>query len=176
MANKGERYSFREKWFPLPNNDILNKDTDSYDSLKPLMRGVWRWARSIVLGASALWAGYEFIGNNIEYGQGVRTGMINKVSEKGLFWKTYECQMALERIVSGNNSVGANVWDFSIDRQAWHGEDTQELVEKLNDALDSGTKVKAKYIQTLSIWPWRAGTTYLLQDIEPVKKVEDKGD
>jgi hypothetical protein len=128
-----------------------------------------RWTRTIALGGLLIWGGCQTIGNSIQYGEGVRTGMVNKLSKKGLFWKTYEGQMALEGIVSGKNYSGANVWDFSLDRQANHGEDTNALATKLIDYTRSGTKVTVKYAQPLTAWPWRAGTRYLVQSVEAVK-------
>ena len=98
--------------------------------------------------------------------------MINKISEKGLFWKTYEGQMALEGIVSENNSVGANVWDFSIDRQARHGENPKELVEKIKGYLEAEAKVKVTYVEPFATWPWRSETNYLIQSVESIRKAE----
>lgn len=112
--------------------------------------------------------------NSYEYSSGSRAGVVNKVSKKGLIWKTYEGQMALEGVVSSGGSVGANVWDFSIDNQARHGENVSELAEKLNDALDSGKKVKIKYTQVIGGWPWRGSTGHYVQSIEPFAKFEEQ--
>jgi len=130
----------------------------------------YRWGRIFVIGAALLFGAYKGIGNNIEYSNGVKTGVINKVSETGLFWKTYEGQMALEGILSENDFFEFNAWNFSIDRQAWHGENPGELADKLRGYLDSGTKVKVTYVQPFTVWPWRAGTTFLIQNVEPSQK------
>ena len=98
--------------------------------------------------------------------------MVNKMSKKGLFWKTYEGQMALEGIVSSGESMGANVWEFSIDNQARHGEDIEKLAEKLNEALESGQKVKVKYVEVIGGWPWRGSEGYYVQSVEPIMKAE----
>ena len=75
--------------------------------------GDWYWGRIIWVSALVFlptcvstcnW------GNNFEYSKGTRAGVINKFSEKGIVWKTYEGQIALEGIVSTGESVGANVW------------------------------------------------------------------
>lgn len=128
-----------------------------------------RFAMDAALICGIGWGACNAVGNNIDYSRGERTGMINKVSERGLIWETYEGQLALEGIVSGNGSSGANVWDFSLDRQAKHGEDTQELVQKLREYMRTGQKVKVTYIEQLSTWPWRSETDYLIQDVEPIK-------
>lgn len=129
-----------------------------------------RWARTVALAGTLIWGTYQGIGNNLQYSDGIRTGMVNKFSSKGLIWKTYEGQMALEGIVSNGNSSGANVWDFSIDRQARHGENGAELARKIREYLESGTKVKVTYTEPLSTWPWRSSTDYLIQNVEPVNK------
>ena len=82
--------------------------------------------------------------------------------------------MALEGIVSSEGSVGANVWEFSIDNQARHGENREELTKKLNEALESGQKVKVGYTQVIGGWPWRGSTGYYVQSVEPVVKAEKK--
>ncbi|MBI2666533.1 hypothetical protein HYX13_02885 [Candidatus Woesearchaeota archaeon] len=113
---------------------------------------------------------YQCVGNNITYSEGVRVGMINKFSNRGLFWKTYEGEMALEGIASGENSVGANVWRFSLDRYAKHGEDVKTLVKEVLSYAESGTKAKVTYVEPLVTWPWRSGTDYLVQSIEPIEE------
>lgn len=137
-----------------------------------------RWIRTIAVGGflgwSTLWGGYKLVFNDYEYSKGTRTGMINKFSEKGLIWKTYEGQMALEGMVSNKGYAGANVWDFSLDRQKRHREDTEELAKKIQSYLESGTKVKVNYIEPFTTWPWRSGTNYLIQKVEPIKAEEEK--
>lgn len=124
------------------------------------------------LGAVAL-AVISLIGggecaNRYEYSSGTRTGMINKISKKGLFWKTFEGQMALEGIVSGGGQSGANVWDFSIDGSERQGENEYLLAKKAEEALQTGSKVRIKYHQPLWTWPWRGSTSYFIQSIEPM--------
>ena len=57
-------------------------------------------------------------------------------------------------------------------RQARHGENTPELVTKLREYMKNGTKVNVTYVEPLATWPWRSGTDYLIQNFEPVGKVE----
>ena len=169
MAEKLKQ-SFRQRWLPSW-DDALDATNILYDFSSPkiIWHQVKRYARTLLCAGAILWGTYEGIANNVEYSKGERTGMINEMSEKGLFWKTYEGQMALEGIVSGNNSVGANVWDFSLDRQAKHGENTQELAKKLQEYLRNGTKVRVSYVEPIATWPWRSGTDYLIQSVEPVE-------
>ncbi len=109
------------------------------------------------------------IGNNIEYSNGGRVGVINKFTKKGLIWKTYEGEMALEGIVSSGGAMGANIWQFSLDNQARHGENIGELANKIDDYLKGGAKVRIDYVEPWTAWPWRSGTDYLVQKIEPMQ-------
>ncbi len=111
--------------------------------------------------------------NNIEYGAGERTGVINKVSNKGYIWKTWEGQMALEGLVAGK-SVGANVWDFSIDEQRRNGEDPDSLSTLLRHYMQSGQRVKIKYNEAGAPWMSRGSTSYYIQSVEPAERAEDK--
>ncbi len=158
---KMEKLTLRGKWFPSIDYAYSN-------GMRPsgLMA---RWARTLALSGTLAYVGCQWVGNDLQYSEGIRTGMINKFSEKGLAWKTYEGQMALEGIVGGR-TVGANVWDFSLDRQARHGEKTEELAQKIRTYLESGTKVKVTYVEPLKTWPWRSGTDYLITSVEPVEK------
>ena len=176
---KPKKFTLRQKWFPtfdeaqgLHKERCKRKYMD-YDSCKfPVRDLIGRWTRTLILAGSILYGSYQVTGNDIEYSKGTRTGMINKVSEKGLFWKTFEGEMALEWVVSGDTSVGANVWDFSIDRQRRHGENPEQLVRKLSQYLESGTKVKVDYIEQFATYPWRSETNYLIQNVEPINQAE----
>ncbi|KAF0200154.1 MAG: hypothetical protein FD167_5758, partial [bacterium] len=83
--------TFREKWFPSISDDI------------EVGTMLGRYARTLSIGGflivTTAWGGYNLLFNNYEYSKGTRSGMINKFSEKGLIWKTYEGQMAFEGIV-----------------------------------------------------------------------------
>lgn len=128
-----------------------------------------------VLAVISMISGCE-CANRYEYSSGTRTGMINKISRKGLFWKTFEGEMALEGIVSGGSNSGANVWDFSIDGSARNGENEYLLANKVEDALKTGTKVRITYREPFLTWPWRGSTHYFIQSIEPMNKESVKED
>lgn len=107
--------------------------------------------------------------NRVQYGDGVRAGMINKVSKKGVIWKTYEGQMALEGIAGSGGSLGANVWDFSIDGKM-KAKDQEDMAELLIRYMSEGRKVKIEYNQQISPWPPRGNTDYYITKITPVVK------
>lgn len=104
---------------------------------------------------------------DIQYSDGARVGVINKFSEKGFMWKTYEGEMALEGISSTGNTIGANIWQFSIDGNSNKKED---IARKLEKYRDSSTKVKVTYREIIGKVPWRGSTGYFVQNVEPVNK------
>lgn len=149
--------TLRQKWFP------------TFDDCPEMIPFVARWARTVAVGAALGYGGYQLVGNNIDYTRGERTGVINKFSEN-LIFGTHNGEMALEGIVSGDQKVGANVWNFSLDMHTKHGENKEELMSKVKKYLDSGERVKVTYVRPVTTWPWRSGTNYLVTDIEPAGK------
>ncbi|MCK4552705.1 hypothetical protein KAT80_00690 [Candidatus Pacearchaeota archaeon] len=176
-----KKFTFRQKWFPTFNDaDDLRKERYekkdkkfSYSSF-PSVDFFGRWARSIFLASTLIFGSYQGIGNNIEYSGGQRVGVVNKISEKGLIWKTKEGQLSLEGRTSTGDYTGAGVWDFSIDKSAKHSENVDELYSQIEQQMENGQRVKITYKQPLATWPWRADTTYLVQSVEPLKTKKKK--
>ncbi|MBS3172011.1 hypothetical protein J4438_00300 [Candidatus Woesearchaeota archaeon] len=131
--------------------------------------GIGKTLTGIVLAGGLLYGTIAGIGgclNNYILSEGSRIGQVNKLSQGGVFWKTYEGTLALH----GLSSQGANLWDFSIDRQARSGENVEQIATDIQRCLDSQELVKLTYKKPLAVWPWRANTEYLVQKIEPVEK------
>ena len=136
--------------------------TDKYGEISPMKLGFI----GLMVGGTLIIGG-RGIANNWKYSEGDSVGMINKISQKGAFWKTYEGQMALEGISGKGESLSANVWDFSIDNNL--SEDKKkELSDKVQTYMNSGQKVKIHYVEMLKTLPWRSESNHLIQNIEPV--------
>lgn len=157
MEKEKKKLTFRQRWFPSM-EDALEMDN----------MGTWfgRWARSLVLGGLLAWTGYQTVGNSIDYSQGQRVGVINKVSEKGLIWNTKEGQLSLEGRTSTGDFTGAGVWDFSIERG---DKNAENLYSEIKKYMEEGKRVKIVYNEKGATWPWRAGTTYLIESVEPLE-------
>lgn len=133
------------------------------------MAGIEKLLAGIVLASGlivGLVSGISSCQNDRIVSEGVRIGKVNKISERGIWYKTYEGTLALE----GLSNQGANLWDFSIDRQARHGENVKQLSEDILKYLNSQEVVKITYKEPWKVWSWRADTRYLIQKIEPVEK------
>jgi len=99
-----------------------------------------------------------------DYSIGTREGFVTKISETGIFWKTYEAQM---QIGTGDMSALQAPFNFSVPKNK------PELYIKLQSY--QGKKVMIKYSQWLMM-PFRIGSSsHELLDIEKATRKEKKG-
>jgi len=98
-------------------------------------------------------------GCDTTYSDGARSGTITKFSRKGLFVKTYEGEMNLGGMRSGEKgSVVANTWNFSVPDFGLHS-----VIEK---AMVEGRPVKLLYRQVLVHNTWKGESDYLIVGVE----------
>jgi len=98
------------------------------------------------------------------YSKGERIGFVNKFSEKGLIWKSYEGELNLTQ--TGMNS--STVFDFSVDNDR----PDENVIKTLDSAAINGWKVKVKYHETFG-WNWfgnRGHTDYFAIGVEVLDK------
>ncbi len=106
-----------------------------------------------------------------DYSSGDRVGVITKFSRKGIFFKTWEGEMNLGGVTAGpGGDVVPNIWRFSIDENAKRGEEIDKLAKLVQDAQETGARMKVHYEQELLVAPWRADEEYLLQSVEVLGK------
>ena len=143
-----EKFTFRQRWFPTFDDaeKLERVNTGDYDKAG-LVQLFGRWTRSLFVGGMLLWTGCQTIGNNLVYSEGQRVGVVNKISEKGLFWKTKEGQLSLEGRTSTGDYTGAGVWDFSIDENNFRKD---ALYLELSQSMEKGQRVEITYEQLLA--------------------------
>jgi hypothetical protein len=102
-----------------------------------------------------------------EYSSGSRVGVVQKLSHKGLFCKTWEGSMMLGGLVAqptgeGGTNMVANVFDFTIEDHA--------VLRKVQAAMQSGTKVELTYRQEIVTF-CRSDNSgdYFVTDVKEVK-------
>lgn len=97
------------------------------------------------------------------YSDGVRVGHVQKLSHKGLVFKSWEGELTLEGIsthgVGDSKDIG-NVWDFSVCND--------DVLKQVQSAIDSQAKVKIAYDQYF-IGPWDISTQYVVKSVEAIK-------
>ena len=93
------------------------------------------------------------------YSTGTRVGVVNKLSEKGLIFKSWEGEMlmALPAGVSGNTQP--EKFEFNV---------APEAVEKVKAALDSGKRVELVYRQW-ALQPVTIDNDHVVVDVRDVK-------
>lgn len=96
----------------------------------------------VALGFFAL--GPMFGGVDLTYSEGKRVGRIYKLSEKGMFWKTWEGELDLEMMEGSGNQVANKIWHFSVV--------SDTLVKQLEECMMRGDRVTLTYIE-----PWMMG-------------------
>lgn len=104
------------------------------------------------------------------FSEGVESGVVVKISKKGMMFKTYEGQ--LNRQTFGGSKDEGNqlneVWTFSVES------DSEDVHKALEDVSLSGERVSLQYVQRYARLPWRGDTRYFVQKVirsdEPVIK------
>jgi len=103
---------------------------------------------------------------NVNVSEGVRSGVVMKISKKGMLIKTWEGQLNTGSIASGSAASPAGVWEFSVPR------DDDKLYEELEQVSLSGERVKLRYKEKMLRFSWRGDTKYFVYDVERVKQGE----
>jgi len=107
--------------------------------------------------------------NRTEYIKGSRVGFIVKFSQRGLFWKSYQGEVAMGGVL--NSAMGGatpNTWNFSLDNQQRRGENVDSLVTVINAFLGEAKPVKISYYAPFFSWPWRSSSRFLVQKVESI--------
>jgi prepilin-type N-terminal cleavage/methylation domain-containing protein len=99
-----------------------------------------------------------------EYSTGSRVGVVTKLSEKGLVWKSWEGELNMGGVKSVTNSNGdsvtvANTFTFSV---------APEAVEKTQAALNSGRRVQLHYRQWF-VKPMTIDNEHVVTDVKYVE-------
>lgn len=114
---------------------------------------------ALVLGL----AGFYFW-NTMTYSEGNRAGYLIKISKKGYIFKTYEGELNLGGVTSGDVTaiMGNNRWEFSVQDEA--------VYNKLQQY--EGKQISVHYRQQLRAFPWQGDTPYFVDGVELVGGVE----
>jgi hypothetical protein len=99
------------------------------------------------------------------YDEGVRAGMVLRISKKGMLFKTYEGQLNLQTFgaLKGANPVMES-FDFSVESG------NEKVIEDLQSAALSGERVNLHYIKRYTTFPWRGDTKYFITSVERLGK------
>lgn len=94
-----------------------------------------------------------FSGCNMEYGDGQRTGVPFKVSNKGIFCKTYEGTMNLGGVsANGDGVMTLNSWHFTVDNA--------EIARQIDEAAEQSKRLTLFYKELMFQNPCYGDTNY----------------
>ncbi|MDY2586052.1 6-phosphogluconate dehydrogenase [Winogradskyella aquimaris] len=91
------------------------------------------------------------------YSEGTRAGQLIKLSEKGVVFKTFEGELNLGGLRTGNTNDGleGNLWQFSV---------LDESV--ISDLIKAeGKRVKLGYKERYKAMPWQGETNYFITNV-----------
>jgi uncharacterized protein YwgA len=123
-----------------------------------------KWIKRIfiflLIGTIALFS-FSYWGS---YSEGVRSGMVVKISKKGFLFKTYEGQLNLQTFGANKSpNIVSESFEFSV------AGDREDLVKILEEASLSGERVSLKYTERLVKFFWRGETKYFVTEVERIK-------
>lgn len=98
------------------------------------------------------------------YSTGYRSGIVMKISTKGVLFKTVEGQLNLQVIGHSDLGTASQVWEFSVEKGR------AEIVEALRQASLSGERVELTYLQRYRKFPWRGDPDYFITNVERMGK------
>ena len=101
------------------------------------------------------------------FSEGSRAGVVTKISQRGVLFKTWEGQMSLKTFgaIQSENMV-SDTYTFSIEK----GNDS--LIEQLQEAALSGERVNLLYKERYMEVPWRGDTKVFATGLE--RQVENE--
>lgn len=98
------------------------------------------------------------------YSEGIRSGMIVKISKKGWLFKTYEGQLNLQTFGANKSAnLVSESFEFSVDG------DKTGVIKVLEETSLSGERVSLKYEERLAKFFWQGDTKYFVTEVERLK-------
>lgn len=94
--------------------------------------------------------------------EGVRSGVVVKISKKGVVFKTAEGQLNLQTFGAAGKNEGTmnEVFEFSVPS------DRDDIYGVLEDVSLTGERVSLHYVERYASLPWRGETTYFIEEVE----------
>ena len=118
-----------------------------------IMKKIWSALVLLLLVGGAIFFYFRFY---FVFGEGVKSGELNYVVYKGLFFKTYEGKLIQSGLRSKTaGSIQSYEFEFSVENERV----ARELM------LQSGNVVELHYKEYFGVLPWRGFTKYIVDSI-----------
>ncbi len=93
------------------------------------------------------------------YSEGFRSGIVMKISTRGVVFKTTEGQLNMQVIGHSDMGTSSQIWEFSVENNK------ADIIEALRQASLTGERVEIAYIQRYKKFFWRGETEYFVQNV-----------
>jgi hypothetical protein len=125
------------------------------------LKKILRWTLILfLLGFTILYTFYYFA----VFEEGVMAGRVLSITERGMFFKTYEGKLSVESFGSLKGvSPIAETRDFSVES------DETSVIQDLERASAAGERVNLRFIRRYRAFPWRGETKYFVIGVEKNK-------
>jgi hypothetical protein len=120
---------------------------------RPSLESFIAWV--LLFGAIFLIAPFINLFQRTQTGEGIRSGVVVKISYKGRINNSWEGTLMLGSVQSGHT------WDFSLDPS---DPNAPAIAKELQSVALSRSPVTLQFSQRF-IWPWQTDTNYLVQKI-----------
>lgn len=125
---------------------------------------ILKWVKRVAIIALILLIGLFCFAYWGSYSEGIRSGMVVKISKKGWIFKTYEGQLNLQTFGANKSpNIVSESFEFSVDT------DRAEIIKMLEEASLSGERVSLKYTERMMTFFWRGDTKYFVTEVERLK-------
>ena len=123
-------------------------------SVKRKFRKILVWTSLLIVLILAVFIYWKFF---FTYSEGYRAGLLQKFSNKGTIFKTYEGELILSSVAGGNNVVIAS--------EKFHFSVTDKTLAPALDTLQ-GKNVIVHYKQKNGALIWRGDTPYFVDSVK----------
>ena len=100
-----------------------------------------------------------------KYDEGIRAGIVVRISKKGVIFKTYEGQLNLQTFgAMKDSSPFIETFEFSVEGK------NSRIVDELEEISLTGERVNLHYMKRYVAFPWRGKTKYFITEVERMEK------
>ncbi len=118
-----------------------------------MLKKIGYWSLLIVIVILAV---FSYLKYEYTYSKGYRAGLLQKFSEKGMIFKTYEGEMVLSSVQSDANvAIASEKFLFSV---------SDETVAKSMEQIQ-GRRVVVHYMEKNGALPWRGDSNYIVDSV-----------
>jgi len=133
--------------------ETTQKQASRWTGVVKKTKRIFNWILGIILVLLAVFIYFKYF---FTYSEGYRAGLLQKFSNKGILFKTYEGELILSSVSStAHVTIASEKFNFSV------------LEKDMNMSFDTlqGRNVIVHYIEKKGAVPWRGDSRYIVDSI-----------